>query len=97
MGRRREENLFHESGFRINVRDCIYSKSKKAIRDYLEILKTAKNLTVLYNLGGTEHVGNLKGLWRFKDKSFKDFRIHGTVEKSVLVITVLAVETRNDA
>lgn len=67
---------------------------KNAVRDYVRKLETLSSSLDLYNNGGTELVGNLKGLWRFKDKSFKDIRLLGTVENSVLIITILAVEGR---
>lgn len=67
---------------------------KDAVRDYVRKLETLSSSLDLYNNGGTELVGNLKGLWRFKDKSFKDIRLLGTVENSVLIITILAVEGR---
>lgn len=68
---------------------------KDTIRDYVIKLQTLKTSLDLYNNGGTELVGNLKGLWRFKDKSFKDIRLIGTLENDVLVITILAVEARS--
>lgn len=69
---------------------------KNAVYDYVQKLKTLKTPTDLYNNGGTELAGNLKGLWRFKDKSFKDFRLLAVLENNILTITVLGVEKKSD-
>jgi mRNA interferase RelE/StbE len=69
---------------------------RNAIRTYLETIQNAITLEDLHRLGGTELTGNLKGLWRFKNPTFKDYRVIGVVEDTVLVIIVLAVEKRSE-
>ena len=70
---------------------------KLAIKNYLkEKVSVAKDKKGLYDIGGTELVGNLKGLWRFKDASFRKYRIIGYLEDEKFYITVLAVEGRSD-
>ncbi|MBB5218921.1 hypothetical protein DYE49_12185 [Treponema rectale] len=69
---------------------------KHSIKTYLEEkIIPAKNKKELYEAGGTELVGNLKGLWRFKSSEFKNYRIIAYLEDDKLVITVLAVESRS--
>ena len=69
---------------------------RKAIETYLrEKVAQAKDKKGLYDIGGTELVGNLKGLWRFKNNEFRKYRIIGYLENKELVITVLAVESRS--
>ena len=69
--------------------------SKQAIKNYLkEKIFPAKGKKGLYEIGGTELVGNLKGLWRFKSSDFKKYRIIGYLEDEKLIIIVLAVESR---
>ncbi len=71
---------------------------KLAIKNYLlDKVSTAKDKKDLYNIGGTELVGNLKGLWRFKDSSFKKYRIIGYLEDEKLYVIVLSVEGRADS
>ncbi len=71
---------------------------KLAIKNYLkEKVSVAKDKKGLYDIGGTELVGNLKGLWRFKDASFRKYRIIGYLEDEKFYITVLAVEGRSDS
>ncbi len=70
---------------------------QKAIFDYIKRIISAKNIKELYELGGTELVGNLKGLWRFKTKEFKDYRLIAYMADDKIVITVLAVEARNES
>ena len=70
---------------------------QKAIFDYIKKIISAKNVKDLYELGGTELVGNLKGLWRFKAKEFKDYRLIAYMSDDKIVITVLTVETRNES
>lgn len=66
---------------------------KLAIKNYLkEKVSVAKDKKGLYDIGGTELVGNLKGLWRFKDASFRKYRIIGYLEDEKFYITVLAVK-----
>ena len=70
---------------------------RKAIEIYLkEKVAQAKDKKGLYDIGGTELVGNLKGLWRFKNNEFRKYRIIGYLENKELIITVLAVESRSD-
>ena len=70
---------------------------RKAIETYLrEKVAQAKDKKGLYDIGGTELVGNLKGLWRFKNNEFRKYRIIGYLENKELIITVLAVESRSD-
>ena len=76
------------------------SKLKKTERSAIEIflkekVAQAKDKKGLYDIGGTELVGNLKGLWRFKNKEFRKYRIIGYLENKELIITVLAVESRS--
>lgn len=72
--------------------------SKQSIKTYLkEKVMAAKNKKDLYDAGGTELVGNLKGLWRFKSSEFKKYRIIGFLEDDKFIITVLAVESRSDS
>ena len=72
--------------------------AKQAIKIYLtEKVMTAKDKKGLYEVGGTELVGNLKGLWRFKSSEFKKYRIIGYLEGDKFIITVLAVEGRSDS
>ena len=69
---------------------------RKAIEIYLkEKVAQAKDKKGLYDIGGTELVGNLKGLWRFKNNEFRKYRIIGYLENKELIITVLAVESRS--
>ena len=69
-----------------------------AIKTYLkEKVMPAKDKKGLYDVGGTEIVGNLKGLWRFKSSEFKKYRIIGYLEDLKFVITVLTVEDRSDS
>ena len=75
------------------------SKLKKTERSAIEIflkekVAQAKDKKGLYDIGGTELVGNLKGLWRFKNNEFRKYRIIGYLENKELIITVLAVESR---
>ena len=70
---------------------------RKAIIDYAKKMKDAKNIRELYELGGTELVGNLKGLWRFKNKEFRDYRLIAYMADNKIVITILAVEGRNES
>ena len=68
---------------------------KQAIKTYLkEKVACANNKKELYEIGGTELVGNLKGLWRFKSPEFKKYRIIGFLDDDKLIITVLTVESR---
>ena len=54
---------------------------KQAIKRYLdEKVSCAKDKKALYEIGGTELVGNLKGLWRFKSSEFKKYRIIAYLE-----------------
>lgn len=72
--------------------------TKHAIKDYLETkMSISENIKELYKIGGTELVGNLKGLWRFKDTSFKKYRIIAYIDDRALCITILSVESRNDS
>ena len=72
--------------------------TKQTIKKYLkEKIFQAKGKKGLYEIGGTELVGNLKGLWRFKSSDFKKYRIIGYLEDEKLIITVLAVEGRSDS
>lgn len=69
---------------------------RKAIEIYLkEKVAQAKDKKGLYDIGGTELVGNLNGLWRFKNNEFRKYRIIGYLENKELIITVLAVESRS--
>lgn len=69
-----------------------------AIKTYLkEKVMPAKDKKGLYDVGGTEFVGNIKGLWRFKSSEFKKYRIIGYLEDLKFVITVLTVEGRSDS
>ncbi|MCF0242013.1 MAG: type II toxin-antitoxin system RelE/ParE family toxin [Treponema sp.] len=70
---------------------------RKAIIDYVDKMKTANNIKELYDLGGTELVGNLKGLWRFKNKAFRDYRLIAYMADNKIIITILAVEGRNES
>ena len=70
---------------------------QKAIFNYVEKVMAAKNIKELYELGGTELVGNLKGLWRFKNKDFKNYRLIAYMAEDKIVITILAVESRNES
>lgn len=71
---------------------------KKAIKTYLEEkVAKAKDKKDLYDAGGAELVGNLKGLWRFKHNDFRKYRIIGYLENKKYIITVLAVESRSDS
>lgn len=71
---------------------------KEAIKTYLkEKVMPAKDKKALYDIGGTELVGNLKGLWRFKSSEFKKYRIIGYLEDDKFIITVLSVEGRSDS
>lgn len=71
---------------------------KEAIKRYLEEkVRPAKDKKGLYDVGGTELVGNLKGLWRFKSSEFKKYRIIGYLEDDKLIITILTVEGRADS
>ena len=70
---------------------------RSAIETYLrEKVAQAKDKKGLYDIGGTELVGNLKGLWRFKNNESRKYRIIGYLENKELIITVLAVESRSD-
>ena len=72
--------------------------TKQAIKTYLkEKVMPAKDVKGLYDIGGTELVGNLKGLWRFKSSDFKKYRIIGYLENDKFIITVLTVENRSDS
>lgn len=72
--------------------------TKQAIRKYIEDkVIPADDKKALYNIGGTELVGNLKGLWRFKSPDFNKYRIIAYLEDLKLIITVLAVESRSDS
>ena len=72
--------------------------SKQTIKVYLkEKVIPAKDKKGLYEVGGTELVGNVKGLWRFKSSEFKKYRIIGYLEDDKFIITVLAVEGRSDS
>ena len=72
--------------------------SKQAIKTYLkEKIMPAKDKKGLYEVGGTELVGNLKSLWRFKSSEFKKYRIIGYLEDDKFIITVLTVEGRSDS
>ena len=72
--------------------------AKQAIKTYLtEKVIPAKDKKGLYEIGGTELVGNLKGLWRFKSSEFKKYRIIGYLEDDKFIITVLSVEGRSDS
>ena len=70
---------------------------QKAIFDHIKKIISAKNVKELYELGGTELVGNLKGLWRFKNKEFRDYRLIAYMADNKIVITILAVEGRNES
>lgn len=71
---------------------------KQAIKKYLdEKVSCAKDKKALYEIGGTELVGNLKGLWRFKSSEFKKYRIIAYLEDNKLVVIVLSVESRSDS
>lgn len=73
----------------------LQESEKTAIKNYLkEKVSLAKDKKALYDIGGTELVGNLKGLWRFKDSSFKKYRIIGYLEDAKFYLTVLTVEGR---
>ena len=48
-----------------------------AIRDYLKKIESLNTLAELYAAGGEGLKGNLKGLWKFKDTSFRNFRLIG--------------------
>ncbi len=70
--------------------------SKNAIKTYLkEKVMPATDKKGLYEIGGTELVGNLKGLWRFKSSEFRKYRIIGYLEDAKLIIIILAVEGRS--
>lgn len=72
--------------------------SRLAVKKYLkEKVMPAKDKKGLYEIGGTELVGNLKGLWRFKSSEFRKYRIIGYLEDEKLIITVLTVEGRSDS
>nr|WP_318661026.1 type II toxin-antitoxin system RelE/ParE family toxin [uncultured Treponema sp.] len=69
-----------------------------AIKTYLkEKIIPAKDKKGLCEAGGTELVGNLKGLWRFKSSEFKKYRIIAYLEDLKFIITVLTVEGRSDS
>lgn len=68
-----------------NVHDAIYS--------YLNSIN-GKSYTELKTLGMAELKGNLKGLLKFKHKSFIDYRLIGTRDGNT-VIVVLCCEPRN--
>lgn len=70
---------------------------QKAIFEYADKIQEARNIKELYELGGTELVGNLKGLWRFKNKDFKKYRLIAYMADDKIVITVLAVESRSES
>ena len=71
---------------------------RENIKTYLKNkLVSAKDKKGLYEVGGTELVENLKGLWRFKSPEFRKYRIIGYLEDSKFIITVLAVEGRTDS
>ena len=83
---------------------AINSNIKPTIANGIEIIAASKRkqktITIcafLYEIGGTELVGNLKGLWRFKRSEFKKYRIIGHLEDDQFIITVLAVEGRSDS
>jgi mRNA-degrading endonuclease RelE of RelBE toxin-antitoxin system len=65
-----------------------------AIRDYIKNLETLNDINDVHNVGGWELKGNLKGLWKFKHKSFKDYRLIG-YWKTDKWILLLCIETRN--
>ena len=74
------------------------TSERENIKTYLkDKLAPAKDKKGLYEVGGTELVGNLKGLWRFKSLEFRKYRIIGYLENSKFIITVLAVEGRTDS
>ena len=71
------------------------TSERENIKTYLkDKLAPAKDKKGLYEVGGTELVGNLKGLWRFKSPEFRKYRIIGYLEDNKFIITVLAVEGR---
>ena len=70
---------------------------RKAIIDYAEKMRNSKTIKDLYEIGGTELVGNLKGLWRFKNKEFRDYRLIAYISENKIIITILAVEGRNES
>ena len=67
---------------------------QNAIFDYLESLEQY-SIQEIYDLGAKELKGNLKGLIRFKDQSFKDHRLVGTKRGDQIVI-ILCCEPRRD-
>ncbi|WP_010262241.1 type II toxin-antitoxin system RelE family toxin [Treponema primitia] len=66
-----------------------------AIRDYLKKIESLGTHAELYAAGGEELRGNLKGLWKFKDKSFKNFRLIGYWKEEKWIL-LLCIENRNE-
>ena len=67
---------------------------QNAIFDYLESLEPYSTQE-LYDHGAKDLKGNLKGLIRFKDQSFKDHRLVGT-KKGDQIVIILCCEPRRD-
>ena len=62
------------------------ASSKQAIKNFLkDKVAAAKDKKGLYEVGGTELVGNLKGLWRFKSSDFKRYRVIGYLEDDTCI------------
>ena len=68
-------------------------KTQNAIFDYLKSLENYSE-TEIYEHGAKDLSGNLKGLIRFKDKSFITHRLVGTKKEGKLII-MLCCEPRN--
>ncbi|GHU69705.1 hypothetical protein FACS189450_03010 [Spirochaetia bacterium] len=65
-----------------------------AVRDYIKNLESLGNLDDIHAAGGEELKGNLKGLWKFKHKSFKDYRLIGYLKEEKWFL-MLCVENRS--
>jgi mRNA-degrading endonuclease RelE of RelBE toxin-antitoxin system len=66
-----------------------------AVRDYLKNLESLENLDDIHAAGGEELKGNLKGLWKFKHKSFKDLRLIGYLKEEKWFL-MLCIENRRE-
>ena len=81
--------------------------SKRAIKDISKLEKSVQNaifdyfeslekysMTEIYEHGAKDLKGNLKGLIRFKDKTFPDHRIVGA-KRGDSIVLMLCCEPRN--
>jgi mRNA interferase RelE/StbE len=61
-----------------------------AIRDYIKKIESLETIVDIHAAGGEELRGNLKGLWKFKHASFRDFRLIGfwQGEKWILLLCI---------